>query len=144
MSFYRQKGFTLVELMVAMVIGTIIVLGAGQLFLTTFQTFRQVDELSRKQETLIFAANTLVRSIRRGEIARFEIRSPDDSDWDAHTIYDTQENDHVVGGLRECGEEVLIVEDSVLSNVYIVTLCLENEETPIVFRVADRRTIINN
>lgn len=49
-----QQGFSLVELMVAMAIGTVIILGAGQLFLITFQTFKTVDELSRKQESLIF------------------------------------------------------------------------------------------
>lgn len=62
----RQTGFTLVELMVAMAIGSIIILGAGQLFLSTFQTFRTVNELSRKQETVIFAANNLVNAYRRG------------------------------------------------------------------------------
>ena len=54
----QQKGFTLVELMVAMTIGTVIILGAGQLFLTTFQTFRTVDALSRKQESLILLEST--------------------------------------------------------------------------------------
>ncbi|EHA14360.1 PilW family protein [Halomonas sp. HAL1] len=59
-----ESGFTLVELMVAMTIGTVIVLGAGQLFLTTFQTFRIVDELSRKQEALIFITGALVQDVR--------------------------------------------------------------------------------
>lgn len=59
-----ESGFTLVELMVAMTIGTVIVLGAGQLFLTTFQTFRIVDELSRKQEALIFITEALVQDVR--------------------------------------------------------------------------------
>ncbi|MDC6673895.1 prepilin-type N-terminal cleavage/methylation domain-containing protein, partial [Leclercia adecarboxylata] len=62
----RQTGFTLVELMVAMAIGSIIILGAGQLFLSSFQTFRTVNELSRKQETVIFAANSLVNAYRSG------------------------------------------------------------------------------
>ncbi|BBI64303.1 hypothetical protein HSBAA_56090 [Vreelandella sulfidaeris] len=48
----RQGGFTLVELMVAMAIGTVIILGLVN-FLTTFQTFQTVDKVSRKQETLI-------------------------------------------------------------------------------------------
>lgn len=60
----KQKGFTLVELMVAMAIGTVIILGAGQLFLTTFQTFKAVDELSRKQETLIYVTGAVVQDIR--------------------------------------------------------------------------------
>ena len=48
MLYQRQSGFTLVELMVAMAIGTVIILGAGQLFLTTFQTFDKVRDLSNE------------------------------------------------------------------------------------------------
>jgi len=66
MLYQRQSGFTLVELMVAMAIGTLITLGAGQLFLTTFQTFKKVDELSRKQETVVFASTVLVNDYRKG------------------------------------------------------------------------------
>ncbi|MBR2512530.1 MAG: prepilin-type N-terminal cleavage/methylation domain-containing protein [Halomonas sp.] len=61
----RQAGFTLVELMVAMAIGTVVILGAGQLFLTTFQTFDKVRELSRKQETVVFATTALVNEYRK-------------------------------------------------------------------------------
>ncbi|PKG50795.1 PilW family protein, partial [Halomonas sp. MES3-P3E] len=67
MSKQWQTGFTLVELMVAMAIGTIIILGAGQLFLTTFQTFQKVDELSRKQETLVFAASSIIERVRNSD-----------------------------------------------------------------------------
>ena len=69
----RQGGFTLVELMVAMAIGTVIILGAGQLFLTTFQTFQTVDKVSRKQETLIFAVSTLAEAGRKGNIGNYAI-----------------------------------------------------------------------
>lgn len=71
----RQGGFTLVELMVAMAIGTVIVLGAGQLFLTTFQTFQTVDKVSRKQETLVFAVRTLTEAGREGDIGNYAIVS---------------------------------------------------------------------
>lgn len=71
----KQKGFTLVELMVAMAIGTVIILGAGQLFLTTFQTFQTIDKVSRKQETLIFAVNLLAEEGRKGNIGDYAIRS---------------------------------------------------------------------
>ena len=60
----RQAGFSLVELMVAMAIGTVIILGAGQLFLTTFQTFDKVRDLSRKQESLVFITGVMVQDIR--------------------------------------------------------------------------------
>ncbi len=63
----HSSGFSLVELMVAMVIGLIIILGAGQLFLTVFQTNRQVETLSEKQAAVNFAVETLLRDIRRAE-----------------------------------------------------------------------------
>lgn len=63
----HQAGFTLVELMVAMAIGTIIILGAGQLFLTTVNTFEKVKELSRKQEAVVFATTALVNEYRKTE-----------------------------------------------------------------------------
>lgn len=62
-----QRGFSLVELLVALVIGLIIILGAGQLFLTGFLNFRQVQLLGDKQSALTFASETLVRDIRRAK-----------------------------------------------------------------------------
>jgi type IV pilus assembly protein PilW len=63
--YSKSTGFSLVELMVAMVIGLIIILGAGQLFLTVFQSGRQVEALGEKQAALNFAAEVLLRDIRR-------------------------------------------------------------------------------
>ena len=70
---HSQCGFTLVELMVAMAIGTVIILGAGQLFLTTFQTFQNVDKVSRKQEALVFAVSALTEKGRQGEFEHYAI-----------------------------------------------------------------------
>ncbi|WP_336274944.1 prepilin-type N-terminal cleavage/methylation domain-containing protein [Vreelandella indica] len=81
-----QRGFTLVELMVAMTISTVIILGAGQLFLTTFQTFQNVDKVSRKQETLIFAVSTLTEAGRNGNIEDYAIE-PDERSFDSGTRY---------------------------------------------------------
>jgi prepilin-type N-terminal cleavage/methylation domain-containing protein len=67
----RNSGFSLVELMVAMVIGLIIILGAGQLFLTVFQTNRQVELLSEKQAAVNFAVEGLLRDIRRAHWSEF-------------------------------------------------------------------------
>jgi prepilin-type N-terminal cleavage/methylation domain-containing protein len=63
----RQQGFSLIELMIALVIGLIIVLGAGQLFLTGFQSFRTIEDLSIKQSALTFAADVLIKDIRRAD-----------------------------------------------------------------------------
>ncbi|WP_280553741.1 prepilin-type N-terminal cleavage/methylation domain-containing protein [Halomonas sp. 25-S5] len=62
-----QRGFSLVELLVALVIGLIIILGAGQLFLTGFLNFHQVQLLGEKQSALTYATETLIRDIRRAK-----------------------------------------------------------------------------
>mgnify|MGYP000370788329 CR=1 FL=1 len=63
----KSSGFSLVELMVALVVGLIIILGAGQLFLTVFQNNRQVETLGEKQAAVNFAVEVLIRDIRRAD-----------------------------------------------------------------------------
>lgn len=82
---HHQHGFTLVELMVAMAIGAVIILGAGQLFLTTFQTFQNVAQVSRKHETLIFAVSVLTEKGRLGHLDHYAIIADQRSvDGEAH------------------------------------------------------------
>ncbi|MCL7929666.1 PilW family protein [Halomonas llamarensis] len=142
----RQAGFTLVELMVAMVVGTIIILGAGQLFLTTFQTFQKVDELSRKQEAMVFAANTLVNAYRKGEGDDYTYSIS--TDGKSCSIF--KEGDPVVDGFspdnpandQECN--YMASEDG---NLHKITLRFERESDDnveeLVFHVMDRASAIN-
>lgn len=60
----RSAGFTLVELMVALVIGLIIVLGAGQLFLMGKQSYDRVAELANRQESLRYFTELVALDIR--------------------------------------------------------------------------------
>lgn len=61
----RQRGMSLVELMVAMTIGLIITVVIANLFLGTKQTYRTQDDLSRLQENLRFAFQVIGRSVRQ-------------------------------------------------------------------------------
>lgn len=63
----RQIGMSLIELMIAIAIGSIIILSAGQLYLSMLTTFQQVEALSRRQEVLIFIADTLIRDLRNAQ-----------------------------------------------------------------------------
>lgn len=103
MHYQRQSGFTLVELMVAMAIGTVIILGAGQLFLTTFQTFKKVDELSRKQETVVFATTSLVSAYRKGETGYSLAETTGNPE---ECSIRNSDNDPIVGGLVPFNKEV--------------------------------------
>lgn len=66
---HRQHGVTLVELMVALVIGLILTAGATQIFLGSKETYRTSEALSRVQENGRMALQLLARDIRQADYA---------------------------------------------------------------------------
>lgn len=65
-SQYYQKGFSLVELMVAMVIGLIITAGVLNVFAGTKQSYRAVQASSEVQDNARYAMEVLQQNIRHG------------------------------------------------------------------------------
>lgn len=64
MSFQRQRGLSLVELMVAMTLSLLLMLGVIQIFLSSKQTYSTNSALSRVQESGRFAMDFLTQDIR--------------------------------------------------------------------------------
>ena len=60
----RQRGLSLVELMVAITIGALLLGGAVSLFVSNKVTYQVTSDLSRLQENARFALDTMVRDIR--------------------------------------------------------------------------------
>jgi len=60
----RQRGFSLVELMIAMTIGFVVLAGIGYLYVESRQSFRSMDNLSRMQESARYALEIMARDIR--------------------------------------------------------------------------------
>jgi type IV pilus assembly protein PilW len=60
----KQQGLTLVELLIAMLLGVIILAGVIQIFLSTQKSFRLQENLSRVQENGRFAIQFLSRDLR--------------------------------------------------------------------------------
>lgn len=60
-----QQGFTLLELLIAVLIGSIVIAVVGSLFLANSNTFRAVDDSSRLQENGRFALQTVGRIARQ-------------------------------------------------------------------------------
>ncbi|WP_376695898.1 PilW family protein [Wenzhouxiangella sp. EGI_FJ10305] len=58
------KGFTLIELMVAMVLSLFLLGGVILMYASTKSTYEDVDRLSRLQENVRFASDYLVRDVR--------------------------------------------------------------------------------
>jgi len=63
----QQKGLTLVELMVAMVLGLVLMAGVIQIYISTNQTYRLTEAQSRIQENGRFALYLLTRDIRMAD-----------------------------------------------------------------------------
>lgn len=59
-----QRGFSLVELMIAMTIGFVVLAGIGYLYIESRQSFRSMDNLSRMQESARYALEIMARDIR--------------------------------------------------------------------------------
>ena len=63
-AFYRARGLTLIELMIAMLIGTILILGIVQVFASSRAAYQLSEGLARVQENGRFAMDYLQRDIR--------------------------------------------------------------------------------
>lgn len=61
---HRQRGFSMVEILVALMISVFLIAGVIQLFLGSKQTYRFHDALSRLQENGRLALDTMARDIR--------------------------------------------------------------------------------
>lgn len=70
------RGFTLVEILVAMALGLVLIAGATNLFLGSSRTFSVNESLSRMQEDARFVMNRMARDVR---MAGFQGCAPSDT-----------------------------------------------------------------
>ncbi|UYM15312.1 PilW family protein [Endozoicomonas euniceicola] len=89
----QYAGVSLVELLVAMLLGLFLIAGIGHLFLSASRTYMLQDELSRIQENARFAMDLLARDIRMagytgcpGEtpLANVVYTTTDNREWMTH------------------------------------------------------------
>ncbi len=59
----RQKGLTLVELMVAMILSLLLIAGASSMFLGSKKTFKVQEESARIQENIRYVVSRMIRDI---------------------------------------------------------------------------------
>lgn len=63
-SLVRSRGFTLIELMIAMLLGLLVVAAAGAIFVSNRQTYVATESLGRVQESARTAFELMARDIR--------------------------------------------------------------------------------
>lgn len=61
----RQQGFSLIELLLSIALGSILMFGVIEIYANSKQTYRHQDALSRLQENARYALDILVKDIRR-------------------------------------------------------------------------------
>lgn len=97
LSFRNQQGLTLIEIMVALLIGVFLLAGVIQIFIVNKQTYRVQEDLSRMQENGRFAMDYLSRYIRlSGYVENQEFTNPSNLVYGAQT--DTCESLPIKGG----------------------------------------------
>lgn len=60
----KMAGLSLIELMIAMLLGIILTLGATQVYLGTSQSYRLTDAIAHGQENIRFASSMMQRDVR--------------------------------------------------------------------------------
>ncbi len=65
---FRQRGFSLIELMIALVLGLLVIAGASSVFLSNKQSYRTGEALSRVQEGSRIAFELMSRDIRSASL----------------------------------------------------------------------------
>ena len=64
MNTKTNKGFTLVELMIAITISSVLMLGVSQIFSSSKRTYKLNTELARTQENIRYAVEEIARDVR--------------------------------------------------------------------------------
>ena len=92
----KQTGVTIVELMIALVIGSIIMVGVGTVYSSTKRSYKTQEEFSRLQENGRFAMNYIARFVRGAgysgcasglDSSAFtnDLNNPDNLEWNFST-----------------------------------------------------------
>ena len=68
-----SQGFTLIELMIALVLGLLMIGATVTVFVSNQQTSRTMTELGNAQEAFRFASHTIMRVVQQGRIANPQV-----------------------------------------------------------------------
>jgi type IV pilus assembly protein PilW len=75
-SYHKQQGLTLIEIMIALLIGAFILGGVMEVFLNTRQTYKVQDAMSRLQENGRFAMEFMANDIRMADYRECQTSTP--------------------------------------------------------------------
>lgn len=80
--FFRQQGFSLIEMMISLVLGGLIIAAVGTVYLGSRQSFRTQDSLARMQEGARYAFETMSVDLRQVGFGCASVNTdPVDATW---------------------------------------------------------------
>ena len=93
----RLSGFSLIELMIALLIGSLLMSGVFNILVGAKQAYRVQDELSRTQENARFAADFIARDLRmagfrgcRSNLEPLDLVNGETTDWHYNLVQPVQ------------------------------------------------------
>lgn len=144
-----ESGVSLVELLVALAVGMLVLLGAGRLYLDGVENLIRVDELGERQEAVTLGALFLLRDIRRGgvEPGRYELR--DATDGEGCALHDRVAGEPLVDGLAAtagscAASEPIRADVEGKAGLYRITLRPLGGVNPLVLHAMDREAAVRH
>jgi len=131
---FAVRGFTLIELMIAMLLGLVVIAGVSSIFLANQQTYRSNEALSEVQDGARVAFELLARDIRvaglsgcnstNGRVAN--VLNPSATNWfadwgNALHGYDDASTDPALSGLTGNGAPVASTSSNPSNSVHILS-----------------------
>ena len=143
-AFAEQSGAGLVELLVAMVVASLVILGASQLFLGIQQNARVIDDLSERQAVVSYAMEEISAGLRRGDTASGDYELRNAPNGQECSLYDSLSGQPLMDGLGSTGicSDEHVVED-MGHGVYRITLHLPGVAAPLVLHAVDRTVALD-
>ncbi|WP_170214868.1 PilW family protein [Halomonas halmophila] len=140
-----ERGVSLVELMVAMAIGMLVLLGAGRLYLDGVDNLARVEALGKRQQAVMLGALLVLRDIRRGGVEPGRYALVEAANGEGCSLYDSQAGEPLVDGLAATAascETSRPVQASGRAGLYRIRLQPLAEATPVVLHGMDRRMAV--
>lgn len=137
---HRQTGLSLVELLVAMLIGSVVLLAATEVLRHVHQLDQRTRQLAERQAAVVYVLDVMAARLRSGvaDETSFELR--DSGSAGTCTLYDRDGRQPLIDGLASSGncEDERPVE-SLGEGIYRLHLMLPDFPAPLSLWVVDRR-----
>ncbi|WP_275287946.1 PilW family protein [Halomonas elongata] len=142
-----ERGVSLVELLVALAIGMLVLLGAGRLYLGGVENLIRVDDLGERQEAVSLGALFLLRDIRRGGVEPGRYTLVEAASGEGCALHDSVAGEPLVDGLAAtagscAASEPLRGDVGGRSGLYRITLRALEVSEPLVLHAMDREAAV--